>query len=268
MNKSTQLFLLVITYIVFAVAGYFFPIGNSSTVQSDNLSNIKDKTIEEVNYTAGNTGTTTVDNKNVQTSTNQTDDAGNDAVNTAAKSANAPVIAKASAVRAAKKYKYTLNVKATSENGTDPLECVVKRTESSHDAIATRAITNGQCSIPNLDPTPDGTYYVIVRNTSNNAYEGKIVEGFNQMEKWSKEQVTKSINAEEFPTIYFEHFASTIKFTFTGYIPDPNIKTIKSVDALRNIRSAYDLNYVVTKAPLYDNSNKITALEIQINKNN
>lgn len=156
-----------------------------------------------------------------------------------------------------------LSLVVTAEVATaDELLCEVKKSETATSVILSAKMVDGKCYFASVPPTDNGSYYINVVNVATQESAGVYQTGFNKLAKWSKEELTKQLNAEELDKMFFVHFNMN-KLTFTCEGIDES-EAPKSLDRLRTSRIANGWNLTVVETPKYDSYNRITYFKVNV----
>lgn len=272
MSKTANIFLLVLTFVIFCAVGYILPLPLGVPAQKDETKGQVAQTENPVLQT-GSAGVKTEAENAISEpkATNVPLHGSNVPVQNVGAAQNADNIGKtpknivAKTARQKKTFTYTLSVSASNDAG-DPMQCMIYRSESSETPFATSEMKDGKCFFSGISPVKGGSYYVKVRNELTGDSDGIMVPGFDQMEKWTKEQLTAYINADDLPDLFFAHFdTQKLKINYSG---EEEVPQNLSLERLRAARSAYNWNLQVTEILQYDSQNRITAFNLHITKGN
>lgn len=159
------------------------------------------------------------------------------------------------------KLGYVVSVTASVDTN-DELECVIKINETATNVVARQTMAQGKCYFQHVLPVDGGSYYVGVRNVATGEMAGVVKSGFHKMVKWSAAKLTEQLNATHVDKQFFAHF-DTEKLRFDCEGIDPS-QAPKSLDRLRNARSAQGWSFVVSETPQYDQYNRIVYFKINV----
>ena len=155
-----------------------------------------------------------------------------------------------------KRIGYKVDVYAKVESK-DPLKYKMESKDGKWSYVSTTG------KFPEVYPTDDGEYTLTVTNTATGDKVEQSVKGLVKHGKLSAQSIEKQLQSGSLDRLFYFYFVPNVKIKCSGSVAGSNAP--KTLSALASVASMYDTIDVKDATLEYDEWNRITSFEIELN---